>query len=198
MRSNLEELPDAIRVWGPMGVRQMDCNYLSLCNGIDRGESLFFHQEETDRVFAEARRAAADYPNLKLNLPRPIRDQVAQQAAPKPCPAPWRFVKIDTNGHVLSCHRAYEALRMGKLYDDDGLPFREVWNSPGYQALRRTVNDDTSDKHYAYCGRCELRYGWGDEAAHLGDSTWLETIGAADPARVKAIDHRRKKRVPLA
>src|SRR5207244_2301713 len=59
MRSNVEELPDAIARWGDMGIDRMDCGYLAVCNGIDPQESLYFHQDLMSRAFAEARRAAA-------------------------------------------------------------------------------------------------------------------------------------------
>src|SRR5207237_1265511 len=69
MRSNVEELPDAVARWGDMGIDRMDCGYLAVCNGIDPQESLYFHQDLMSRAFAEARRAAARYPRLRLNLP---------------------------------------------------------------------------------------------------------------------------------
>jgi radical SAM protein with 4Fe4S-binding SPASM domain len=193
LRSNVEELPEAVRLWGEMGVSAVTCNFLSLCNGIDRQESLYFHQDLMTRVFAEARRAAERYPGLKLTLPRTVREQLPLRRQPQQCLAPWRFVKIDTNGKVLPCHRAYEALSMGEVYGDEGESFQDVWNSPGYQALRRTVNDDGVEKHYGYCSRCELRYGWGDVSAHLGDETWLAALAERAPEKALAIDHRRRR-----
>ena len=53
MRSNLEELPAAVEHWGQLGVDRLDCGYLSICNGIDQNESLYFHQDLMKKVFAE-------------------------------------------------------------------------------------------------------------------------------------------------
>lgn len=190
MRSNVEELPTAVHQWGKMGINAIDCGYLSLCNGIDRQESLYFHQELMEEVFKEARRVASEYPNLKLNLPPLIEDEKVKQLSPQKCLAPWRFVMIDTNGQVLPCYRAFEIFHMGKVYDEDGLPVRDVWNSAEYEMLRRTVNNDAVKKHYSYCGRCEYRYGYGHIASHLGDETWVDALKTDNP-EVVHIDHRR-------
>ena len=41
MRSNIEELPAAVRHWGEKGIDRIDCGYLSLANAMERDESLF-------------------------------------------------------------------------------------------------------------------------------------------------------------
>ena len=194
MRSNVEELPDAVERWGEMGIDRMDCGYLAVCNGIDPQESLYFHQDLMSRVFAEARRAAARYPRLRLNLPPTVRDEQPKREHPARCRAPWRFVKIDTDGRILPCYRAWEAINMGKVYDGDGLAFHDIWNSDKYQALRRTVNDDTVKKSFPFCARCDYRYGWGDLAQHLGFEEWAETVAPEVPDTGQAIDHRRDRR----
>src|SRR5207249_4678361 len=178
MRSNVEELPDAIARWGDMGIDRMDCGYLAVCNGIDPQESLYFHQDLMSRVFAEARRAAARYPRLRLNLPPTVRDEQPKRANPARCRAPWRFVKIDTDGRILPCYRAWEAINMGKVYDGDGQDFRDIWNSDKYQALRRTVIDDTVKKSFPFCARCDYRYGCGDLALRRASQPAV-VVGAA-------------------
>ena len=193
MRSNVEELPDSVERWGEMGINRIDSSYLAVCNGIDPQESLFFHQELMERVFVEARRVAVRYPGLTLNLPQTLREAAVQKAKPKKCKAPWSFVKIDTDGRVLPCYRAWEALSMGKVYDADGAAFGDIWNSVDYQALRRSVNDDGATKHFPYCGRCEYRYGWSDIHQHVGYEEWADTVAPAVPQGV-VIDHRREKR----
>jgi radical SAM protein with 4Fe4S-binding SPASM domain len=113
-------------------------------------------------------------------------------AAPTKCKAPWRFVKIDTDGRVLPCYRAWEAISMGKVYDD-GVPFADIWNNERYRELRRTVNDDAVAKSFPYCARCDYRYGWGDLRQHLGFEHWAETVAPALPSGTSAIDHRRDR-----
>ena len=190
MRSNVEELPAAVAYWGERGIDRIDCNYLSLANGIDRGESLFFHEELLERVFTEARATAARFPDTRLRLP-PTPAEERQRPQPRPCDAPWSMVMIDVDGAVLPCYRAFEALSMGNLYDEDGEPFRDIWNNPDYQALRRTVNDDGGEKFYPHCGRCDARLGWGEVDSHLGDETWQETLSVFAPDKLEVLDHRR-------
>ena len=190
MRSNLDELPAAVHRWGEMGIDRIDCNYVVICNGIDHQESLYFHQDRMQRVFVEARTIAARYPRLDLRLPATVREEEANKTRPKKCKYPWSFVKIDTDGRVLPCYRAWEALSMGKVYDQDGRPFSELWNSEQYQALRGTVNDDSGEKFFPYCSRCDYRYGWGELRQHLGYEEWAQAVGLT-PERV---DHRRDPR----
>ncbi len=191
MRRNLDELPDAVRLWGERGVERLECGYLNLANGIDRDESLWFHQERMLEVFARAREVATDFPGLELELPAGVEEQRRLLERPADCRAPWEFVMIDTSGRVLPCYRAFEALHMGALHGEDARPFAEIWNGPGYRALRRTVNDDAAPKAYAYCAVCEKRRGWAQVESHLGDETWKATA-FDDPERGAAVDHRRR------
>ncbi len=193
MRMNVEELPKAIERWGKMGINNLDCGYLAIANGISHDESLFFHPELTERVFREARAVAAKHPNLKVNLPELVPDQVKYLSEPMKCTLPWHFVGIDTNGNILPCYRAFEALAMGNIYRDEIPDFDKVWNSEAYQALRATVNNDGTDKrYYPYCSRCENRIGWGTEAPHFGDETWIEAVNEGREDLIQ-IDHRRSK-----
>lgn len=190
MRSNVEELPAAVAYWGARGIDRIDCGYLSLANGIDRAESLFFHEELLERVLREARAVAARFPRTELRLP-PTPAEERQRPGPRPCDAPWRMVMIDADGAVLPCYRAFEALRMGNIYDGDGEAFGDVWNNADYRALRRTVNDDGGAKFYPHCARCDARLGWGELDSHRGDETWLETAALFAPDKLEVIDHRR-------
>ncbi len=188
MRRNIEELPRAVEYWGKRGADRLDTGYLSLANGIPKEESLYFHQDLTARMFEEARRVASRYPKLNLRLPKLLAEQEQFKTNPAPCHAAWDFVMIDTSGTILPCYRAFEAISMGNIYTGEGGSFSDIWNGQSYQALRRTVNDDSAAKHYSYCGVCENRYGWSDLKAHLGDETWAE----ANAAQGVAFDHKRK------
>jgi len=188
MRSNIEELPDAVRFWGDLGIERIDAGYLSLANGMDRDLSLYYHQDLTREYLDKAREAAARYPQLTVSLPPLIADEKARLANPTKCTSPWRFVMVDTNGQVLPCYRAFEAMRFPSLYTGDAT-FEEIWNSPDYQQLRATVNDDSRPKFFPYCGICEMRYGWYNERSHLGDESWMAVLG--DEWLKRPVDHRR-------
>ena len=196
MRRNLEELPDAVAYWGERGIERLDTGYLNLANGIDRDESLFFHQELMARVFERARHVAQGYPGLTLSLPPTVAEEQAKQRRPTRCSAPWDFVMIDASGRVLPCYRAFEALHMGQLHDPGSPGFDAIWNGPAYRELRRTVNDDGCRKAYAYCAVCERRRGWGQLDVHLGDETWA-ALAYPDPQQGTAPDHRRRGFRPL-
>lgn len=176
MRSNIEELADAVRQWGDMGINHLECGYLSLANDMDRNESLYFHQDLMKRCVADARRVAERYPNLKLTVPAFVDDE-QKRVEPENCKSPWRFVMVDTNGQIMPCYRSFEALRFPGVYDPAGPSFRDIWNSPDYQQLRRTVNDDQTTKFYSYCAECENRCGWGRKEVHLGDEHWQQQLG---------------------
>lgn len=191
MRTNIEELADAVRQWGDMGIERLECGYLSLANGMDTDLSLYYHQDLMRRCMDEARAVAEQYPNFTLSLPPLVADE-QQRTDTTRCEYPWDFVMIDTNGEVMPCYRAFEALRFPSVYEesaDTATPFKEIWNSEKYQRLRATVNDDKSERFYAYCTDCEQRCGWGREEVHLGDATWLNTVA---PQLVELqIDHKR-------
>ena len=178
MRSNIEELPDAVQMWGELGVENLNTGYVSLANGMDRDLSLFYHQDLAREYFEKAAAVAAKYPGLTLRLPELIADQKKYLDQPMKCGFPWRFVMIDTNGQVLPCYNAFEALRFDSIYKPD-VTFDQIWNSPGYRQLRETVNDDSKEKYYPFCGKCEYRYGSSQEQAHLGDEAWVDALGEA-------------------
>lgn len=178
MRTNVAELAAAVAMWGDMGVDYIDADYVALANGMPRDLSLFHHQQLAADCCAEARAVAKHYPGLALSLPEPIEDQRKYLSAPRPCRYPWQFVMIDSNGQVLPCYRAFEALRFSSVYEPAATRFDAIWNSDGYQRLRATVNDDRTTKFYPYCVVCEMRYGWSRERPHLGDDAWTETLGA--------------------
>jgi radical SAM protein with 4Fe4S-binding SPASM domain len=192
MRMNIEELPMAVHQWGKMGIDTVVCNYVSLANGIDRKESLFFHQELTRQHFQKARQAAGRYPHLTLELPELITDQTRYRTRPKKCMQPWNFVMIDTNGAVLPCYQSFEALSMGNIYTERHSTFDTIWNSHRYQSLRATVNAQAENPLHRYCARCESRFGWGSIEPHLGDDSWLQAINEGREQLIE-IDHRRGK-----
>ena len=199
MRRNVDELADAVRYWGERGVERIDVGYLALANGIDRDESLYFHQDHMRRAFADAKEVAERYPETELRLPPTVDEDRSRQAAPTACRAPWEFVMIDASGAVLPCYRAFEAIQMGHLLGPEGRPFDEIWNGPEYRELRRNVNLDRdptdpgapNKQGYGYCRVCENRFGWSAIEPHLGDDTWQKAAFEHDVDR-ESVDHRRQ------
>ena len=193
MKSNIDELPDSVRYWGEAGIDVIECIYLSLCNEVEQGESLFFHKDRTEQIFKEARQIAAHYPHLTLNLPPAIDEEQHLQHAPRKCIAPWNFVQIDTDGRVFPCYNSWGAITMGNAYENS-TQFADIWNNTIYQKLRQTVNNDSSDKCYSYCSICQIRYGEGNLTAHFGDKVWLEQLNLKPEEREQVLSHRRRGR----
>ena len=176
MRSNIEELADAVEMWGELGVERIDGGYVSLANGMDRDLSLFYHQDLARACFEKARNVASRYKHLTIRLPALVSDEKHLVDNPDKCRFPWRFVMVDTNGQILPCYQAFEALRFESIYDAD-VSFDEIWNSTKYQQLRSTVNNDSVPKFFPYCAQCETRYGSSREDPHLGDESWAKALG---------------------
>jgi radical SAM protein with 4Fe4S-binding SPASM domain len=187
MRSNIEELPDAVRYWGAHGASGIDCSYLSLANGLDPDLSLFYHQDLYAEVRQQAMEAAQAFPGFQLNLPPTIAEDKKHLSKPKNCAFPWNVAIVDCNGEIMPCFCSWEALRIGNIYEGPET-FGEIWNAERYKKLRATVNNDQGGKLYDYCAVCPVRTGWGAETAHLGDYVWMEKAAAGQ------LDHRRPVR----
>ncbi len=190
MRSNIEELADAVRMWGDMGIDRIECGYLSLTTTMDKNLSLYYHQDLMQRCLEQARKVAQEYPGLKLSLPALISEE-RKRTHPENCHLPWRFMMVDTNGEVMPCYRSFEAMRLPSLYTEGSPELKETFNSPTYLELRRTVNNDAVEKHFSYCEKCEIRHGWAREESHLGDETWLESLKGSGKLIDIEINHQR-------
>jgi radical SAM protein with 4Fe4S-binding SPASM domain len=162
----------------------LNCEYVSLANGMDPDLSLFYHQPLYLKIREEVRQVAAQYPSLQVSLPPTVEEEKHYIDSPHDCLSPWNFAMVDTNGQILPCYRAFEALRFKSLYDKQNT-FSEIWNSPGYRKLRDTVNKPNCTKHYSYCSICEFRFGLSGEQAHLCDAVWKKVVNSEDA------DHRR-------
>ncbi len=193
MRSNIEELPDAVRHWGEIGIDVIDCNYISLSKNIDKQQSLYFHQDLMEEVFSQAQRVAAHYPRLTFNLPLTIRQQQHFQKKPRKCNSLWNFVFVNTDGEVFPCYCLLGIRSMGNVYEGDGHSFWKIWNNSQYQHLRRTANDDTLKKQFSYCSLCETRFGWGNLKVHLGDQTWFHHLDLDEKQETEVIAKRHRK-----
>lgn len=190
MRSNIEELPEAVQYWGNMGIEALRCNYVSICKDVDPKESLYYFQELTEEVFEKALKVAKHYPKLHLILPLTIRQAQVKKNLPRRCKYPWTFAYISCDGRVFPCYQSWGANTMGNIYSKSTEFKKDIWNSSAYQALRRTTNDDTVKKQFPYCSVCEDRFGYGNLAAHLGDKTWFEYLDLDPAEKARIIAHR--------
>lgn len=171
MRKNIEELPDAVYLFNKLGVDKITADHISICNDVDEHESLFYHQELTNKIFREIKKAK----NLKIKIALPSIDTKNNKILK--CARPWYFVMIDTNGNILPCYKSWGYLKMGNISSCRGSAFSQLWNSKDYQKLRDTVNDESKIPFYPYCHKCEVRYPHFDLNLLLGQKHFIEVMG---------------------
>jgi len=160
MKQNIAELPEFVRLAKDLGVDAVKAMYVRVYprdyrnrRGLDVSirpeDSLFFHQDLSDRTLRESERLAA---RLGISISRPPLFCEAA-AKPRDCTEPWRSLYIDCDGRLYACaageiHFKHKIER-GQYQSGNILtePIADIWNNPFWQALRRTN---------ALAGRAEL------------------------------------------
>jgi len=157
MRRNIEELPDLVLLARKWGIDTVIVNYLNVANGIDIKESLLYHPELTRRIFKKVSEISK-IEKIRVNLPRPI----GEQQKIKSCEYPWKFMRIDPDGSVRFCYKAW-VNPIGNIFTDNNLC--NLWNNMRFQLLRKTLNTDTP--YFKYCSVCSVRRGMEDVISHV-------------------------------
>lgn len=161
---NLHQLPELVATAKELGADRVFAHHLLPKNEDQKLQSLFFHRKAANDTFAKTEQLASAL-GVELSLPAPMDcgslslKKPAEPAAepkptgPAPCYLPWTSVNILENGDVLPCCVAGSSLIMGNLKRNS---FREIWNGPAYQKLRKTVN---SKRPHPTCATCSMRGG---------------------------------------
>lgn len=176
MRSNIEELPEFIRVMARTGICLVRVMYLYVHDFMDPDESLFLHPESVRAVFPKARKAAKSV-GVRLILP----PDLTHSCKPKSCHFPYHEIGLSPDGSVAFCCNAWDQRKMGNIFQQD---FKnEVWNSGGYQALRKTVN--SQEPVFDLCRECSaLDRGTNGFSRHLARKhhAWARRILESRPS----------------
>jgi radical SAM protein with 4Fe4S-binding SPASM domain len=175
MRSTIEQLPDAVKLWGSKGVDRIDCSYLSVCNGIDPQESLFFHKKLTQRMFSKAVKICDKFPHLSLCLPDPFGSVTQLGLYSRRCHQPWELIRIDADGAIMPCFHSWRQMTMGNIGVLDRSSFNPLWSGSRYRSIRSTVNDDSRPKYYSHCANCPERVTFDRQFAHFEDDNWIRS-----------------------
>jgi MoaA/NifB/PqqE/SkfB family radical SAM enzyme len=69
------------------------------------------------------------------------------------CLRPWDETYIDYDGAVAPCENANMGLARWTGVVGEGQPFREIWNGPAYQNLRRSLR---TGANFKYCHTCYI------------------------------------------
>ena len=156
MRANIRELPKLVALAGELGVDGVKVIYLLAHTEELARQSLFFAQEESDACMRIAREVG-QRAGVRVDVPGLFCEAGAAGAAIDPtarpmCGGPWHFLGVDADGSAKICCGG--APSFGNLNRQE---FREFWQAPALQALRRVINTPAQP---AYCNNC----------AHGGDN----------------------------
>ncbi len=171
MRSNIEELPDIIRLAHELGVEGVGTVHMmpfAIAVVDPLAESLRSHKSLCNRKLDEARAMAEEY-QVWVSLPEKFDEEAApaplsqigkkhrdltflgdrQEITTQPsCHFPWHFVGIDWDGGVHPCGWWFNEELMGNIKTER---FEEIWNNERYQRLR---SEHMTRKWRAVCRTC--------------------------------------------
>ncbi len=152
LRRNIEELPAFIDLAADLGADAVKVMYSRIYPQayrekqgrgvvISQDDSLFFHQELSDRMVAAAeKRAQAS----KIRFHRVPYFHERHETRVRDCTEPWRSLFINFNGDVYPCPASEILFRpkidAGKYQSGNILrqSYKEFWNNRFWQELRRT------------------------------------------------------------
>ncbi|MCX7919854.1 MAG: radical SAM protein [bacterium] len=164
MKRTLAEFLDFVELTARLGIKIITGDYLIVYRPELMNESLFFHQEYTNHIFAQAREKAKTL-GIELRIPPSfaeadiekdkrklsIQSHSSSKSADnnpewKLCYEPWEFIYFRSDGFVSPC--CANDVKLGDLRNHS---FAEVWNGKQYQEFRRTVNTTRPHPHCQTC-----------------------------------------------
>lgn len=163
MRRNVEELPSVIELAKSLDLSWVTILFLTVYAPELIPESLYFHQEISDRMMLETKRRAEQL-GICVNIPG-LFNEIKPSGSPrrrKKCFEPWQMVLIETGGQVFPC--CTYGISMGNLNEAD---FFEIWNNESYQDLRRRVNTDDPPEPCKHCSNSTVAHSVQDIKAHI-------------------------------
>lgn len=147
MRSNIQELPDLVRLAAEIGIEEVKVVYLTVFEEALLEETLWGHEDIVRKVFEEAISISEEL-GVALKLPHYIGEDEAGDKLHKDCYVAWRDFFVGSDGYVRPCMSTYT-----KFFEyDKNKDFMEMWNASEYQNYRRIVNNQISMD--VPCKRC--------------------------------------------
>lgn len=136
MNSNIEELPDLVRLAHDIGIEEVKVVYLTVFNETLMNESLWEKTDLVRSIFKEAIRLGKEL-NVVLKLPHISGEDIGGNAYHKDCFVAWRDFFLGSDGYIRPCMST--PVQFFK-YDKDK-PFFDMWNAVEYQEYRENVNN---------------------------------------------------------
>ncbi len=174
-RKNIEDLVKFVELANTLGIKYLVVNYcrfgpksqrLKLAaieeNCLDDGESLFFHQDLSNRYFQEAEGLSH-----RLGIEFRREPLFGEEPPRKKCTFPFSSILVGINGEVFPCCGGEtifkEKVRRGD-YDFGNLlkrPIESFWNNNYFRALRYSVlnPDNPAVPECGVCGWSLMWYG---------------------------------------
>jgi len=159
MRRNIEALPEALLTLADLGVDVIRVDYARLhrfsveTGDIDRDESLYFHQDLSDKTLAQCRRIVSGR-SCKVWLPPMFGRVVVKEDDPSSgqhianyCQQPWTDAVIWANGNVTPCTGAQEVI-WGNLRESS---FESIWRCRRANNFRRRLESPHCPKACLQC-----------------------------------------------
>lgn len=147
MKSNLQELPDLVRLAHEIGIEEVKVVYLTAFQEALADEVLWNCTDQVRSVFQEAI-ALGDSLGIQLKLPYLQGEDIAGEQEHKDCFTPWRDFFLGSDGFIRPCMST--PVQFERF--DPCKTFESMWNSLPYQNYRRWVNDP--EKMDEPCRRC--------------------------------------------
>lgn len=145
-RGNIEQLPAMVDLARQLGAGLLNVIHLFVLDRELEQESLYCHQELSDRCFIKARERNRNG-SLELRLPGLFSEDAKHgRRRFRKCTFPMYSVIIGAQGEVFAC--CDWRMLMGDLRQES---FDEIWNSERFRRLRKTVNSRRPPKICANC-----------------------------------------------
>ena len=146
MKSNIDELPDLVKLANDIGIDEVKVVYLTTFNKLLAHEVLWDEKEKTKEIFNRAE-ALANELNISLKLPYLIGEDPANDKAHKDCYVTWRDFFIGSDDYIRPCMSTnVEFFKYNKDTD-----FMTMWNDEKFQEYRKNVNTENMDKNCTHC-----------------------------------------------
>ena len=136
MRSNIQELPDLVRLAAEIGIEEVKVVYLTVFGEDLLNETLWGEDELVHEVFEKAIQVGEEL-GVVLKLPHYVGEDVAEDRFHKDCFVSWRDFFLGSDGFVRPCM----STPVQFFQFDKDKPFMDIWNAPEYVNYRKIVNN---------------------------------------------------------
>lgn len=161
MDSNIEELPELVKLAAEIGLEEVKGVYLTVFSQNLIDETLYNKQEKVKRIFENAIELGEKL-NVKVKLPYLQDEDVGGNLEHKPCFVAWRDFFLGSDGYIRPCQSSN--IKFFKYNPD--VKFKDIWNSKEYQNFRNNVNFKDMEE---CCKKCyqSSHANWNNKSAFI-------------------------------